>query len=1122
MNCKFIDRFFINNIRLTYFYVINRQVNARAARPLLTPKEYGIQYSTNYLRSYVQDEMNLYYKHTLQSLGSDDSWIPSGLKAALRVNAGGIKEQVYNAQYTISSVEELVNVFRQQTDKYQKNQQQQQQHASEAQQHPWSAEKIARQLNIQTEEREQLEASLWVHLGGNQRFFTLDNATIEHLPQALRDIENDLRSGKDFEYTKFINGKEIAISFPTEMAMPFIYTLDIPTVIHISGHVKASAEPKVSNGDKIQCPDTVKAQSEVQAILSSKLETQLGFFTPFDHQQYSSGYDKNLHINIPIKTTIEINAQNKEAHIQIQPAKPEQNTRVFEYKTYPYTAKYDILSLQPIAFRPNTQVIDTKPKVGFERVFGKEVGFAVRVKYQGEKYAMDAQWLAEQLENNDLITALMAPRYAETVQPSQMSLEYLADQSQNPKVHIYMGYDSIENKGAAEQEIDPKKLEELPEQPSEYLARRKQMVQMVSNSVKGSHTVRVGEVVVQLEGKQKVQYYATSAVAKSNVHPKSLYVLYLKKSGEQEKPYKFALIAKTHMPNTNGLDFTDALQFDPATTTKARVYFGESLQSGSKVNIHADLRKSDERKMYLQNLPEAHQCQKEQQEGNHQLPACANLTASANLLDRVSVHIEYENIGPKARNVTNKLYNALSYLGYYHLDEDRVDSTGKQNQLNIEARFEPDFEAVNVSIEAEKLYAQFKNIHLNEWVQRFVAVHPVFPVSSRLGGKLLAEDAFRRKEKQYYFKITQLNIHFSSLAYCVVDHTACNTFDNKTYQADLSQDWTVMMQYVPRYARSNQQQQQQQQHHQEANLQDPQEREQLQNEQYVVLVRDSKVGQKQKDVRMTLRTPASNGKLVEIELYPAKQSQPSGDRPAVKVMVNKKEEQFNDKQSANAEGDIEIYALPNGEVKVEVQHRFYIITDGQRVKLTTTDSQFRDAVRGLCGTFTGNEATDFRTPEYCIVSDPQQFIESYTISQQGQQRKSRQDSQQDSQCVYDNVQYVNVISERDAGLEDKQQRNQRQQQYQQSHGSQCTIHQVRYSLDQSSNNICFSLRPLPKCTSSCRPKGTVTKSIPMHCLSKSSVTDHWQKRIDEGASPDFSNKSSNKQIQLEIPTGCTM
>lgn len=574
----------------------------------------------------------------------------------------------------------------------------------------------------------------------------------------LREIEDLLRSGKEFEYTKFHNHKELAISFPSEMGLPFVFTFDVPTVIKISGHVQASAEPRLSNGDKLSKPNKVKVNTKLHAVASSRVQAQLGFFTPYDHQHYSSGYDKNIQFNIPIKATLEVDIENKQAHAEIEPMEPEKNARVFQYSSWPYTARSDILSLQPLASRPTTQIISTKPKINIEKVLGKEAGIAFRLKYSAQQKFMDTEWVAQQIRRHDIISIFMAPKFDESMQQCKITLEYLPEESHSRKVNVRLGYSKQyqQSPECNERSVEINKLAELPQQPQDSKARQEQLAKLASCGIKNS-LAYAADIAVEFEGQQKVHYIATAAIAKSNVDEKSRVLAYCRKHSanpQESRPFELAFSAKSHIPNTNGLDFNYALKFDTTTTTHAELAFGENLNSASKIKLQAKLRKSDDRKMYLQKLPLLNRCRKEMEEGNYQLPACANMTASANLMDRISVQLQYDHLSPRARNLTHQAYNALRYFGYFHLDENRVNATGngKPNQLDLEARFYPDFSAVNVTLKTEKMEATLRHIRMNDCAKRLFAVHPVFPVTARVQANIHGWESYKRKRISSYFQ----------------------------------------------------------------------------------------------------------------------------------------------------------------------------------------------------------------------------------------------------------------------------------------------------------------------------------------------------------------------------------
>lgn len=268
----------------------------------------------------------------------------------------------------------------------------------------------------------------------------------------------------------------------------------------------------------------------------------------------------------------------------------------------------------------------------------------------------------------------------------------------------------------------------------------------------------------------------------------------------------------------------------------------------------------------------------------------------------------------------------------------------------------------------------------------------------------------------------------------------------------------------------------------------------MQVEEHVILAR----GQKEKELKLTVRVPETDGELVEIDMKPRQSGCP-------KVLVNQQEQKFDQKRAAHVEdGFIQIYELPNQEVKVEISDDYYLIYDGERVKITVTDDKFADALRGLCGTFDGDETTDFTAPENCILSEPEDFIKSYTLDQE---------RSANSKCVPVEQQYVSVVSPRDLGRPTPRSRSNQHQ----SSGS-CTKHQTQYR--QEGNKVCFTLHPLPVCKSSCKAQNKASKNAQVHCIEKSNIAELWMKQIDKGASPDFSLKEAHKSIAFQVPQQC--
>lgn len=275
--------------------------------------------------------------------------------------------------------------------------------------------------------------------------------------------------------------------------------------------------------------------------------------------------------------------------------------------------------------------------------------------------------------------------------------------------------------------------------------------------------------------------------------------------------------------------------------------------------------------------------------------------------------------------------------------------------------------------------------------------------------------------------------------------------------------------------------------------------EQLEN--YVVLARQ--VSNQQKEIRLNFNHPKSQGKTVEIQMKP-NQGQFSASNPAAQVQVDGQEMKFDDQHIADLyNGFVEIYALPNGEVKVEIKDAFYLIFDGKRVKLTATSGKLRDSIYGLCGRFSKDQYEDFTVPSKCVVRTPEQFVESYQIESQKQRHQRSEKSQ--SECIAKVLPlYADVISDSDVD---------RSGWTNQNRGTQL---RPRYVED--NGEICFTIRPVPVCNGSA--KKTVTKNIAVHCIQGTKTAYYLKSQIDQGGNPDFSRKSETKTVRMEVPQQC--
>lgn len=117
----------------------------------------------------------------MQMIGSEDTYYPKEMKFSLRSSTAGLEKKLMNVDAIVSSIKDLVDIFKQQTSSFSRNINKQKQSYEQQMQHPWSSQKIAQLLGLQSDEREQLEGNLYYETESWGTMLSFDNETIPKL-----------------------------------------------------------------------------------------------------------------------------------------------------------------------------------------------------------------------------------------------------------------------------------------------------------------------------------------------------------------------------------------------------------------------------------------------------------------------------------------------------------------------------------------------------------------------------------------------------------------------------------------------------------------------------------------------------------------------------------------------------------------------------------------------------------------------------------------------------------------------------------------------------------------------------------------------------------------------------
>ncbi|KAH1029855.1 hypothetical protein HUJ05_003012 [Dendroctonus ponderosae] len=1069
---------------------------AQTAKHLLTTKQYGADQSYLAIQDHMIREMQVEIEHQLLEVGSQDSHWPKILDFSLNADMSGMKMPTITAQGILSSMKDATNVFKQTTAEYQQNKNQRSEQANND--GPLSSAQIAKKLKYNFEEREQLESVILAQFGFIEKLWSVNNQTIDELPECMslkclcqsvcnvlvyflviRQQEDALKKGKNFSYSKIKRLHELSLYFPTEMGIPFLFSYEVPTLVKFEGKIKGSSTPSISQSNQLQKPERINAEIDAYMTISAKVQSQLSLITPFDQRIYSAGFDKNIQVHVPVKANADIDVKNKEMKIEFDVQEKHNNARALHYSTWPYTSRSGVLDIAPIPLRPNTLVIkrDVQQHRSIDATFGKsQTGLAFRLwgHHPVQSLTLGDLHKAWQSKNLNHLWSIVWDQSA--IEFTEINVAYVPSQSTVRKATFRVRFEQdYKKKPANAQEEGFLSLQQLANKiDSDKAQNRQQEVMKTAGSGIQSADLSSSDISVEFEGDQQFQHICGYAYAKSNADPASRAILYYHNKQQNKQ---FAFEVKGRVANTNALDLTESLNVEPSAKYAMRSQYGdasEHINNVVKVSAEVKMQRSKARKEYLtEQEPLYAVCKSEMQQGNFQLAACLNMTLQANFLDDVQFRIEHQNLNKRFARTVQQAFQGIVVYNYPMTEEQTAPSEG-ENVIEGKVQFQPeDFRQANITLTADDQETKFINISTRSQIVKAIFVqHPVYHLRSRIGGLIKAHPTIRPS--------------------CVIDQTAAQTFSNKTYQLSIGQQQTVVLQYIPKDAPLEKNHQ----HSVEEQL-----RKQIEN--YVVLTRQVP-NKKYREVLISFNHPKSQGKTVEVKLE-AIQTSPSN--PAAIVKVDGQQVHFDDKNIADLyDGFVQIYSLPNGEVKVEIRDAFYVIFDGKRMRITASSDKLFDSTFGLCGRFSGDVNEDFTVPQKCVVRDAQFFAQNYQVENRNQ-RRSYRSGEWSQECVekvlplYTNVVSENKLSRSKQGLRSQQSGTKLRSRYVEENGE-----------------LCFSLRPLPVCNG--RARNTVSKNVPVHCLQGTKTAYYLKSQIDQGGNPDFSRKPETKTVRMEVPVQC--
>ncbi|PNF34468.1 hypothetical protein B7P43_G11248 [Cryptotermes secundus] len=1013
--------------------------------------------------------------------------------------------------------------------------------------------------DIANENMEQVEGNFMFFHAGSDRVFPFDYHTLQNIPVLMRDMARKYRNPETFNYTKIYYRDNIMLEFPNAMGLPFIFTLRTPTLMKMAAETSLRSQPDLAHGSdrKVVIPESVNVTADAQFVYNVQLDSMLGFVTPFDNMRYIAGLDRNMLFHIPVKANVDVDVLKRKLTINVMPGRNRRVT-LTHLRTRPYTSTHDIFNMIPVLEDSSTKVIHVRPTRKSNMTFGQQTGVVFHLQSESEEEFSDFKSQLDSAQMPDAHSKLYFNNIAHDILYEDTRLTYDPQRSTANVVKITAVYDtdvededdsntengsahlknqksplprSVNRKWQNTQESGPESIN--PANPEPYTApncrlRRKKFLSKAAARA-GNATASVIDLSITFEGQTKAVFLMTAASASSPVNGSGSLLVFMTSQPAQHPEIaeqqlipelQVCLFGDVSMPQVPIINFSEALKFNPNSSVRALLNFGETCNNGATVMLNGQLELTNKRQKYIADSPMAKLCESQMMEGNYLLPACRIATESANNLDQYRLKIALNNVTEFQKNNVYILYNMARDLLRPYITENAYPQNTRDVTVHVTANLNEQSTALNMTMETPLLNVNVTNVRLSKLARSLLNINPAKTVMERIG----------RTVSSLYYEPS-----------CVLDTTEANTFDNRTYPLELGNCWYVMMMLVPKLP---------------ADHTRPQNSRRGLNRLDRVTVLVKAVGHKKK-VKVLLSSAT-------LDLQPVVEPRPG---PAVQLSINSKPVLLTSSHATELRDDGEllglVYEFPSGAVQLTLpNNNLVLVYDGARVMLQASN-EYSHQVRGLCGTFDGEPFTDFKTPRNCLVTEPSILAATYAIDDNsceapvrnmkknaseelcvqerssfadvianGQPKSSRQRGIQINQSVNDSSSFsssesisdhnsnsnyeVNLfpLSKRPSRLNNKISR----------HNPKHVSNSISYKTVIITDNeeSCFSKNPLPACTTGYHITATVKKYAPFFCTAERHLAERYIKLVNNGFFPDFRLHKGLRPIAVLVAAKCEL
>lgn len=458
-----------------------------------------------------------------------------------------------------------------------------------------------------------------------------------------------MRNNYKMDLTVF-NNYEMTFSSTTESGLPYIYTMEVPTLLKLEAELKKGTESSRKQHTGI-----------LNTLLANKVQQRIGFLASFEHQHYLTGVDKNQLLQIPAEFEVKLDMSKQNLALKIRPSSSQTDStsqlRLLQYNTIPFTTRQDLLELQPVSLDKNTQQVLNSKK---QKIMLQQNAFSLRLETDN-KEIMQKDQKDLQLRDYLKLLKLQEPNGNYKKLELLLNTEVIGSES----LSLNVDYDSLKVNTANEEYLSGSSesrertvFAEVDWKPNNK-ERRELFLKDLSKSVR-SGDVHVMDLSYRLPMTQQLQVLTVGAVSSDLDKKSKAYVYWNTQSlSSQEPNYEIGYYQEIQYSPDTPLNFEYALQHAPRDEFKAQLRYGKSLKSATKIVAVGSATRSNYLKEIIENSKTAKQCRQEISEGNKALLSCQKATEIAQVRDQYDLSLK----APKS--VQETINEALDYVSKY-------------------------------------------------------------------------------------------------------------------------------------------------------------------------------------------------------------------------------------------------------------------------------------------------------------------------------------------------------------------------------------------------------------------------------------------------------------------------